>query len=282
MAIQVFYDDCQSVDRLQGLSPSAGKPRLLVEAWKRRGDPIELMAVEAVPRSRLYLAHERAYVDGVMEGIIANGFGNTAREVSQTLPWTSGSMLSAAIHALAHQVHACSPSSGFHHAEWKCGGGYCTFNGLMVTAIALHADGLAQRIGIIDIDQHYGNGTDDIIQTLGIDYVRHYTFGNDPSRCWQGGMPAQAWLERLPAMVREFHDCDIILYQAGADPHVDDPLGGALTSAQLRQRDRIVFRELAGRPLVWNLAGGYQKPIEKVLDIHQATLEECLIAARSR
>jgi hypothetical protein len=34
---------------------------------------------------------------------------------------------------------------------------------------------------------------------------------------------------------------DIILYQAGADTHVDDPLGGLLTSDQMRERDRIMF-----------------------------------------
>jgi hypothetical protein len=34
-------------------------------------------------------------------------------------------------------------------------------------------------------------------------------------------------------------DCDVLLYQAGADPHINDPLGGWLTTAQLRERDRI-------------------------------------------
>jgi acetoin utilization deacetylase AcuC-like enzyme len=34
-------------------------------------------------------------------------------------------------------------------------------------------------------------------------------------------------------------DCEVLLYQAGADPHINDPLGGWLTTAQLRERDRI-------------------------------------------
>jgi len=61
---------------------------------------------------------------------------------------------------------------------------------------------------------------------------------------------------------------DLLLYQAGADPQVDDPLAGWLTSEQLRERDRIVFEHCAGRvlPIAWNLAGGYQKPLRKVLD----------------
>ena len=28
-------------------------------------------------------------------------------------------------------------------------------------------------------------------------------------------------------------------------------------------------------PLAWNLAGGYQDPISKVVSIHMATMEEC-------
>lgn len=69
---------------------------------------------------------------------------------------------------------------------------------------------------------------------------------------------------------------DLILYRAGADPHVDDPLGGVLTSAQLRQRDRRVF-EIArglGIPPAWDLAGGYQRGgrtgIDPVIAIHMA------------
>lgn len=72
-------------------------------------------------------------------------------------------------------------------------------------------------------------------------------------------------------------NCDVILYQAGADPHVEDPLGGWLTSTQLRDRDRLVF-ETARKyriPIAWNLAGGYQEPLRKVLDIHDATMIEC-------
>jgi acetoin utilization deacetylase AcuC-like enzyme len=74
----------------------------------------------------------------------------------------------------------------------------------------------------------------------------------------------------------------LVLYQAGADTHVDDPLGGLLTTEQMRERDRIMFsvaHEL-GIPLAWNLAGGYQvEPdgsIPKVVQLHLNTFEEAL------
>jgi hypothetical protein len=46
-------------------------------------------------------------------------------------------------------------------------------------------------------------------------------------------------------------------------------------------RDRILFGTLAARsiPVAWNLAGGYQEPIEKVLSLHTNTMVEALAAA---
>ncbi len=72
-------------------------------------------------------------------------------------------------------------------------------------------------------------------------------------------------------------DCGLILYQAGADPHIDDPLGGWLTNAQLARRDSRVcaHAKRRGIPIAWNLAGGYQTPLQKVLDIHDNTMREC-------
>jgi hypothetical protein len=34
----------------------------------------------------------------------------------------------------------------------------------------------------------------------------------------------------------------------------------------------------AGMPVVWNLAGGYQEPLTKVLELHAITMEEALAA----
>ena len=53
---------------------------------------------------------------------------------------------------------------------------------------------------------------------------------------------------------------------------------GALTNEQFVIRDRMVFEGLRklNIPIAWNLAGGYQTPIQKVLDIHTGTLLECL------
>jgi acetoin utilization deacetylase AcuC-like enzyme len=70
---------------------------------------------------------------------------------------------------------------------------------------------------------------------------------------------------------------DVVIYQAGADVHVNDPYGGVLTTEQMYERDLRMFR-IAKRlqlPLTWNLAGGYQVgpngEIDKVLELHLNT-----------
>jgi acetoin utilization deacetylase AcuC-like enzyme len=70
---------------------------------------------------------------------------------------------------------------------------------------------------------------------------------------------------------------DLIIYQAGADPHVDDPVSsGTMTTDQLLERDRIVFRFCKAEkiPVLFVLAGGYQTPIEeKLLPLHLNTFK---------
>lgn len=55
----------------------------------------------------------------------------------------------------------------------------------------------------------------------------------------------------------------IVLYQASADSHVDDPNATLrLSSETLAERDWRVFRALrsAGIPVLVTMAGGYQHP----------------------
>ena len=274
--IPVFFSPNQVVHEDMGASPSAGKPLAVVTSWKEAGFPIEIVEPSPVTVADYERAHSPAFVKDVLACRRNNGFGNKHPSVAASLPWTSGSMLSAARHLLATGAPvAVSPTSGFHHAAYAKSEGFCTFNGLMVTVRALRADGFTGRIGILDLDEHYGNGTDDILRVTGESNVEHYTFGG-VTIPRSGG---DAWLQDLPDVVARFAGCSIVLFQAGADPHEHDPYSrGILSTEQLYRRDQIVFRGLhhMSIPVVWNLAGGYQKPLRKVLDIHDNTMRACV------
>ncbi|MBA3506292.1 MAG: histone deacetylase [Betaproteobacteria bacterium] len=270
--MKIFYTDLMVADS-ESFSPSAHKPREVVQSWQMLGIPLELVAPEPVTVEQFAMAHDRRFVEDVLACRRANGFGNRSAAVAASLPYTSGSMLTAAREAVRNGRVAVAPCSGFHHATYDNVQGFCTFNGLMVTACVLRFEALVNRVGILDFDQHWGNGTDDILRQLSADWVRHYSAGAE----WDSPKQATRFLDAIPRLVESMADCGVILYQAGADPHVDDPLGGWLTTEQLRERDRLVFENVAtlGVPIAWNLAGGYQTPLRNVLDIHDNTMREC-------
>ena len=269
--IDVYYSPKQ-ISNPASFSQSPLKPGYVVADWIEQGFPIRTIVPEPVSRECIELAHERGYVDGVLDGLLPNGFLGRQKDVAESLPWTCGSLLSAARCALDNGLVACSPTSGFHHASYKSGFGYCTFNGLMITALALKAEGKVRSVGILDCDQHFGDGTENIMNQLDIDWIRHISDEHiHPSE-------AKRFISTLPEVVRGFSDCDLLIFQAGADQHHSDPLGGFLSTNELAERDRIVFsvaKEIS-IPVVWNLAGGYQVPLARVLEIHRNTMAACV------
>ncbi len=270
--MKVFFCPAMVVDA-QSYSPSAAKPGLAVASWQQRGWALDLVAPAPVTPAQLYRAHDPAYVEAVLAGRRANGFGNRSPAVAASLRYTSGALVAATREALAAGGVTCAPVSGFHHAGYDFGGGFCTFNGLMVAALEVLGTGAARRVGILDCDMHYGNGTDHIIRHLGLqEAVSHYTAGAQD-------LEAVPFLAALPGLIRDrFAGCDVLIYQAGADPHRDDPLGGWMTTAQLARRDALVFQTALamGLPVAWDLAGGYQRDAEggirPVLEIHDNTM----------
>jgi acetoin utilization deacetylase AcuC-like enzyme len=276
-AIPVFYRE-EMVASFESFSPSAGKPREVVSSWTKLDIPLDIRKPEPVTERDISLAHSLDYTQAILTCRLNNGFGNNLPSVAASLPFTIGAMIDAGKEAIHNRLAAVAPCSGFHHAGYDKSCGYCTFNGLVIAARVLQRDGLAKKVGILDFDMHYGNGTDEIVSELGLfDLIVHFTAGGKYFKRDQ----AKSFLMSIPELVRTMGKCDVILYQAGADPHVDDPLGGWLTTEQLAERDWHVFAtaKRIGVPIAWNLAGGYQTDsggsIRPILDIHDNTMKEC-------
>ncbi|MET0553287.1 MAG: hypothetical protein ABW221_09630 [Vicinamibacteria bacterium] len=278
--LKVVYSDDMVSETSDARSVSAGKPRSVARALAERPWPLDFVAPEPVSLEALYRAHDPNFVDGILQLRVLNGFGSRSESVARSLPYTCGAFLTSARLALREGVSA-SLTSGFHHARYSSARGYCTFNGLIVAAVALLDAGEASRIAIVDCDFHYGDGTQTLIRLLNLhEQVLHVSFGKAFRRPDQ----AETYLAAVRDLPLDFggFQPDVVFFQAGADAHVDDPLGGLLTTAQMRERDRIVFnacRDL-GIPVTWNLAGGYQQEadgsIPKVVALHLNTFEEAL------
>jgi len=175
-AIPVFYTDKLLADS-GSFSPSAGKPKFVVEAWRRADLPIDWRTIVPATFDDICLAHNPTFVGSILAGTARNGFGNHRHDVARSLPYTAGAMLNAASCALECGI-ACAPVSGFHHAGYSTATMFCTFNGLMVTALKLLRAKQVRRVLILDLDQHYGNGADEIKRILGIGKeIVNATFG---------------------------------------------------------------------------------------------------------
>lgn len=290
--LPVFYVPDMVGKPSDTFSPSARKPAQVVSDWLRCPDvapSIEVVEFDSISRDVIAQAHDPAYVADMLARRIDNGFGERSASVANSLPFTVGSLLAAAEHVIAEPDDwgarariACSPSSGFHHAHFDQCHGYCSFNGLMVVAVELQRRGLIDKLLVLDCDQHYGDGTQDIIDRLSLQWVTHVT---------HGGRLEGSYKDRK-GMIRQIEHHlpgfggprSLVLYQAGADCHVHDPLGGFLSTQDMIERDRLVF-SLAVKhrvPLVWNLAGGYQRDpggrIDPVLALHRNTVIEAICA----
>ena len=278
--LPVYYSALMSADSGDAVSPSAHKPKLLHDRLKQLGLPIVTRDPRPLGDYELAEAHSLSFVEAVMELRQPNGFGTKDASICRALRYTSGSMVDAALAALDEGA-AASLSSGFHHATYGQAGGFCTFNGLVLAALAVHGERLGSRVVILDCDFHYGNGTDDIIRRLGlanwlwnVSLGGGHSFSDSPSAYFER-------LSKIEAELQAFAPA-VILFQAGADLHKDDPLGGLLDTDDMRRRDALIF-EVAARlriPIAFNLAGGYQRDaagtVEPVLALHTQTFEEAI------
>jgi acetoin utilization deacetylase AcuC-like enzyme len=201
---------------------------------------------------------------------------------------STGGARDAALWALRHGRHAGAGSSGLHHARYEGGSGFCTFNGLVVAARAALLAG-AQRVLIVDFDAHCGGGTASLIEHVdGIEQIDvsvstfdHYRSRPD-ARLWMadGSNYLDVAREAL-ASVTSPENVDVVLYNAGADPH--EFAGGVrgVTTSTLAERDRLVFH-WAGEhrlPVAFVFAGGYEGyglTLDQVVDLHRLTIEAAL------
>jgi len=266
--IKVFYNDKQVHDPC-GFSKSPLKPGLL----SRRIALDPAFSIEqsfaAVTPEQLKLVHAGEYVDGVLNADLSNGFGNRSKKDATAICYTVGNLLEAADYAYTHDTVAWSLTSGFHHACHSDGGGFCTFEGLTLAAELLYQNVGANTL-IVDEDAHHGNGCMDIINRLSMqDYCRYMQSGHTHHSSNLAG-----YARHLRNVIDKFKP-GMILYQAGADNWVGDPLGGSLTMQELYERDLITFKlaKEAGIPIVVTLAGGYADNYDDTLRIHMNTGE---------
>ncbi len=271
------------------------KYSLIQAALIERGlfPPADFIEPEPATWDELALVHTREYLAKMRDGTLS------PEDIAQLeLPWSramvegfrlmvGGTVMAARLACGlngALSIPNCKLSihvgGGLHHAFPNHGEGFCPFNDVAVAVRVLQQQG-TERLAIVDLDVHQGNGTAFIFNpggappppttrshggarayreqdvADGIADRRVFTFSmhqqhNYPMWKPRGsldvGLPDgthdEAYLEALERAlpVVMASDPQCVLYLAGADPYEDDQLGGLRLSREgLRRRDCLVI-----------------------------------------
>jgi|694.fasta_scaffold52932_7 acetoin utilization deacetylase AcuC-like enzyme len=259
---------------------------------------IALVAPALLDSAVLATVHDAAYVRAVQTGDPRHLAESSGFHWDAGL-WTSvcasnGGVVAAARAALGSRAFAGSLSCGLHHARVDVGRGFCTFNGLALAARAC-IDAGAHRVLVLDLDAHCGGGTASLVsawpEVTQVDVSVSSFDRYDPVAGHTLHVVSQAD-EYLPTVERVLiaavDSWDVVLYNAGMDPHEHSGIGGlrGVTTEMLAARERLVFTwaRHRGIPVAFVLAGGYASarlPHQALAALHRRTVVAAAEAAET-
>jgi acetoin utilization deacetylase AcuC-like enzyme len=251
-------------------------------------------------RSWLELAHSPQYVQGVCNrsldeaSIRRIGLPMDEKVVGRSLAAVGGTVLASRL-ALRYGI-ACNTAGGSHHAFSDHGSGYCVFNDVAVAARVLLDEGRVRRVFILDLDVHQGDGTAEILSgdpgafTFSMHCEENFPKAkqiSDRDVPLSAGTGDVEYLSVLEAELSELlpaYSPDLVIYNAGVDPHRDDRLGKlALSNEGIAARERTVLslcREYAV-PIACVVGGGYDMDADVIARRHMILHREARYFADS-
>ena len=166
-----------------------------------------------------------------------------------------------------------------HHAEKEKAMGFCIYNNVAVGANYLIEKYKYKKIAIIDFDVHHGNGTQDIFYSnKNVLYISTHQypyypgsgsekengkFNNILNIPLSAGTTAEQYLnayEHVLNKIQEFKP-EFILFSAGFDAHIDDPLAQLRLSSEdfyiITKRTLEISKPFCNGNVVSILEGGY-------------------------
>lgn len=247
----------------------------------------QLFEPQLLPLADALLTHEKEYVYNLTNLLLNTheirriGFPLSDALVKRELRIAQGTV-TACQFALKYGI-ALNVAGGTHHAFTNKGEGFCMLNDQAIAANWLLKNQMAQRILIIDLDVHQGNGTAQIFaknnnvftfSMHGADNFPMHKEKSDLDIPLLSGTPDTFYLQELAtvlSMLLENFKPDFCFYQAGVDVLATDKLGKLnLSKNGCKKRDELVLSACKQHhiPIVVCMGGGYSKDIKDILDAH--------------
>jgi len=217
------------------------------------------------------------------------GFPLSAQLIEREVRIARGT-IDGAMYAQQYGV-AFNVAGGTHHAGSDWGEGFCLLNDQAIAANYLLHKKIADRILIIDLDVHQGNGTAEILAdeprafTFSIHGEKNFPFRKEVSDLDIGlddGVGDEEYLSILSDnlyQVLKKHEPDFVFYLSGVDVLNSDKLGKlAMTKDGCRERDRMVLQCCKDYqlPVQVSMGGGYSPMIRDIVDAHCNTFKAAL------
>ena len=288
--VTVYYSDAYFCDGY-GVDTREKARDIAFSLAERPIDGVVLAEPAAATEEMYRLAHGARYSRALMTGrpysvADQNGLGPWTRELSTSVAASTGGVVAAVETALSTQAHAGSLSSGLHHARRNFGAGFCTVNGLVIGARRALQLG-ARRVLIVDFDAHCGGGTASLLKKtepitqIDVSVSRYDSYESSPlATLWMtDGTQYLDTIDKSLKSVDNPASIDLVLYNAGMDPHERCSTGGekGVTTAVLQQRENMLFSwaNFHKVPVAFVLAGGYSNRNllrEELVELHRSTL----------
>ncbi len=254
--------------------------------------PGEMIVPRPVSDEEILRCHDGGYLRRVVSGMLTEkemrriGFSWSERMVERSRRASGGTL--GACRAALKDGFAANLAGGTHHAFGDRGEGYCVLNDSAIAARAVQAEGLVERVVVVDTDVHQGNGTaailggDPSVFTFSIHGAKNFPFHKERSDldvALPDGADDTEFLGALEEGLERALDSSgagLAIYLAGADPFEDDRLGRLCVSKEgLAERDRLVIESCRERgiPVAVTMAGGYARDVEDTVDIHYRSIE---------
>jgi acetoin utilization deacetylase AcuC-like enzyme len=177
-------------------------------------------------------------------------------------------------------------AGGTHHAFYDRGEAFCMLNDQAIAAKYLINKKLAEKIMIIDLDVHQGNGTASIFSenkdvfTISFHGKKNYPFRKEKSDIdveFDDNTDDQFYLNKLkdliPNAIKNFKP-DFIFYLSGVDVLNNDKLGRlGLSIDGCKERDKFIL-ELCNKnsiPVQVSMGGGYSELLKNIIESHSNT-----------
>ncbi|HWX02819.1 histone deacetylase [Collimonas sp.] len=291
--MKAFYSDHFVLPLPAGHRFPMQKYRLIHEGAQATVAGIDFQEAPRASDGELALAHHPRYIAEVSDGALTDsvqkaiGFPWTPQMVERSRRSAGATIAACRAALVGPEPIAVNLAGGTHHAFADQGAGFCVFNDAAIAARLMQAERRVQRVAIVDLDVHQGNGTasilanDDSVFTLSLHGAHNYPFSKEQSDldvALEDGTGDEAYLQALEGalatMLARFSP-QLIIFLAGADPHEGDRLGRLKLSFDgLARRDAMVL-ETAGRlaiPVAVSMAGGYGKNIQDTVAVHVQTI----------